>query len=145
MQTVSMARLDWDRLRRYQPLDGADPRVDPDGAILWEREVGAARDADTRSARERLEASSGIRRLREGIVVRRARERRLDEAGQGSGGAEVHEPAAGSRPTAHPTPRQPRAVSAFDPNAWLECPRCKARVPRRKLLLHARAACTRRE
>lgn len=32
-----MARLDWDRLRRIRPLDGADARVDPDGGALWER------------------------------------------------------------------------------------------------------------
>jgi hypothetical protein len=124
-----MARLDWDRVRRNQPLDGADARVDPDGAVLWEREVGPARDADARTARDRLDARSGIRRLRAGIVVRRARERRDDDAGTSDAAA----------PAASP----PRTVTVFDASAWIECPRCKARVPRRKLLLHARASCVR--
>ena len=79
-----MARLDWDRIRRNQPLDGADAHIDPDGAVLWEREVGPARETDARPFRDRLDARSGIRRLRPGIVVRRARERREDDAGAGS-------------------------------------------------------------
>ncbi len=126
-----MARMDWDRLRRNQPLDGADARVDPDGAVLWERELGPARESDARPWRDRLDARPGVRRLREGIVVRRARERREDDAS--------------ARDAVARAPSQPRAaVSPFDASAWIECPRCKARVPRRKLLLHARAACTRR-
>ena len=123
-----MARRDWDRVRRNRPLDGADARVDPDGAVLWEREMGAARDADARP--DGLDATSGVRRLRAGIVVRRARERREDDAGA-------------SKVVAS-TPSQPRTVTVFDASDWIECPRCKARIPRRKLLLHARAACTRR-
>jgi hypothetical protein len=121
-----MARLDWDRLRRIQPLDGADARVDPDGAVLWERE-GEGR-GDAKAPRDRLEPWSGVRRLRAGIVVRRARERREGDAGE------------------HPSPAHatPRSSMPFDPSAWIECPRCKERVPRRKLLLHARAACARR-
>jgi hypothetical protein len=125
-----MARLDWDRVRRNQPLDGADARVDPDGAVLWEREVGPARDADASSFRERLDARSGVRRLRAGIVVRRARERRED--GVGALGANA------------PAPAPPRSASVFDTSAWIECPRCKVRVLRRTLLLHARASCARR-
>ena len=130
MEPAPMARLDWDRVRRNQPLDGADARIDPDGAVLWEREVGPAGDIDARSWRDRLDARSGVRRLRAGIVVRRARERREDDAG--------------ARDVAAPMPSPSRPVSAFDESAWIECPRCKARIPRRKLLLHARAACTRR-
>jgi len=125
-----MARRDWDRVRRNRPLDGADARVDPDGAVLWEREVGPDRETDTRPWPDRLDARSGVRRLRAGIVVRRARERREDDAGA-------------SKVVAS-TPSQPRTVTVFDASDWIECPRCKARIPRRKLLLHARAACTRR-
>lgn len=122
-----MARRDWDRLRRERPLDGADARLDPDGAVLWEREMGPERHAGSAPSSD---ARSGFRRLRAGIVVRRVQERR-DE-----GAVEPKEPPA--------PPPQPRAASVFDPSAWVECPRCKARVPRRKLLLHARASCVRR-
>src|SRR5258706_8072401 len=80
LRTAGMPRLDWDRLRRIQPLDGADPRVDPDGAVLWEREMGDARDDEPRAARTNVEPSSGVRRLRAGIVVRRVRERRESDA-----------------------------------------------------------------
>lgn len=54
-----MARLDWDRLRRIRPLDGADPRVDPDDGVLWARggEPGAPLVPG--------------RRLRYGVIVRR--------------------------------------------------------------------------
>jgi len=121
--------MDWDRVRRNQPLDGADARVDPDGAVLWEREVGPMREGEARLSRDGLDPRFAVRRLRAGIVVRRARERREDEAG--------------ARNAAAPTPLQSRTVSVFDASAWIECPRCKARVPRRKLLLHARAACAR--
>jgi hypothetical protein len=127
---LPMARLDWDRVRRIQPLDGADARVDPDGAVLWEREVGPARATDARPPRDAFEASSGVRRLRAGIVVRRARERREDEAGARD-------------EAAVPRPAQPRSVVPFDATVWVECPRCQARVPRRRLLFHARAGCTR--
>ncbi|HEY2516413.1 MAG TPA: hypothetical protein VGI39_36335 [Polyangiaceae bacterium] len=123
-----MARRDWDRLRRERPLDGADARLDPDGAVLWEREMGRERDAE--ASPTRYDARSGVRRLRAGIVVRRARERSEE------GTAEPKESAA--------PPSPPRPASVFDPSAWVECPRCKARVPRRKLLLHARASCVRR-
>ena len=53
-----MARLNWDRLRRTRPLDGADERVDPDGAHVWER-----------PAEPRL--PFGARRLRNGVILRR--------------------------------------------------------------------------
>jgi hypothetical protein len=124
-----MARLDWDRLRRIQPLDGADPRVDPDGAILWEREMGPARDGEPRPSRPALEPGSGQRWLRAGVVVRRTREPLLNEL---------------SVPLDAPRPPPLRTKMPFDANAWVECPRCRAHVPRGKLLLHARAACTRR-
>lgn len=52
-----MGRLDWDRLRRTRPLDGADLRVDPDGEQLWEQE------------KEGL-VPFGARRLRPGVIVR---------------------------------------------------------------------------
>jgi hypothetical protein len=120
MQPSPMARLDWDRLRRMQPLDGAGARVDPDGTVLWERDVGAAREDGATS-------SSGFRRLRAGVIVRRARELRQDDDARAP---EV---------TAPPLP--PRAAIPFNAIAWVECPRCRARVPRGKLLLHARAAC----
>ncbi len=57
-----MGRMNWDRLRRTRPLDGADERVDPDGAHLWEREG---------EARAGAPAPFGARRLRTGIIVRR--------------------------------------------------------------------------
>ena len=126
MHPPPMARLDWDRLRRIQPLDGADARVDPDGAVVWERE--GERRGDAKPPRDRLEPWSGVRRLRAGIVVRRARERREGDA----------------REEATAAPPPPRPAMPFDASAWIECPRCKERVPRRKLLLHARAACARR-
>lgn len=56
-----MARFDWDRLRRVRPLDGADPRVDADGGVVWERDAG---DDGPRL---------GARRLRDGVVVRKGR------------------------------------------------------------------------
>lgn len=56
-----MARLDWDRLRRVRPLDGADARIDPDGVVLWERHG------------EDALGPLGMRRLRHGVVVRRAK------------------------------------------------------------------------
>lgn len=126
-----MPRLDWDRLRRIQPLDGADPRVDPDGAVLWEREMGPA----TNEARPpRPPETAGIQRLRAGIVVRRVRERREAEA-----------EAAPSSSAAQTSPMNaPRPSPPLDPSAWIECPRCHAWVPRKKLLLHARASCTRK-
>ena len=52
-----MGRLDWDRLRRTRPLDGADLRVDPDGEQLWEQ------------AKEE-HVPFGARRLRPGVIVR---------------------------------------------------------------------------
>jgi hypothetical protein len=54
-----MARLDWDRLRRARALDGADVRVDADGARVWERTGDAS------------PVAFGRRRLRHGVVVRR--------------------------------------------------------------------------
>lgn len=56
---VRMARLDWDRLRRERPLDNADPRVDPDGGLLWER----TGESGTWVA--------GARYVRAGVIVRR--------------------------------------------------------------------------
>ena len=104
-----MARLDWDRLRRVRPLDGADARVDPDGVVLWDRSEGPP-------------LAPGVRRLREGIVVRRARERKAA--------------------LADPDPRPPLpARPSGDASSGIECPRCKERVPKRKLLLHLRVAC----
>ncbi len=137
----SMTRRDWDRVRRNKPLEGADPRVDPDGAVLWQRDGRAEGDITARSSFDRF-GPSGVRRLRAGIVVRRARERRAEEVS--TPGATSASPEAGPHPSTTPTSSRPRATSPFDPNAWIECPRCKVRVPRRKLLLHARAACTRR-
>ncbi len=58
-----MARLDWDRLRRIRPLDGADVRVDADGAHVWEQ------------LREDSSVPLGSRRLRRGVIVRRRKER----------------------------------------------------------------------
>lgn len=52
-----MGRLDWDRLRRTRPLDGAELRVDPDGEQLWEQ------------AKEEY-VPFGARRLRRGVIVR---------------------------------------------------------------------------
>jgi hypothetical protein len=118
-----MARLDWDRLRRIHPLDGADPRVDPDGAVLWEREMGPLP--------HNAPPGAGLSKLRAGIVVRRSRER---SEGTGTDAREV----------AVAPPPPPRPASPFDASAWVECPRCRARIPRQKLLLHARASCTRR-
>lgn len=130
MNRLLMARMDWDRLRRIEPLDGADPRVDPDGAILWEREVGPAREGGARTSRTTAEPSAGIRRLRDGIVVRRVRERREADAA--------------ATAIASPAPSHARSAVALDTSAWIECPRCHAWVPRKKLLLHARASCTRK-
>lgn len=62
-----MSRFDWDRLRRVRPLDGADPRVDADGAVVWERPPG--------EETPRL----GARRLRDGVVVRKGRAQRAPE------------------------------------------------------------------
>ncbi len=53
-----MARLDWDRLRRNRPLDGADARVDPDGGVIWKQPDEAS-------------APFGAERLRFGVIVRR--------------------------------------------------------------------------
>jgi hypothetical protein len=122
---LPMARLDWDRVRRMRPLDGADPRVDSDGAVLWEREVGEEREGDATSPPRSLDARFGIRRLRPGVVARRARERR--DLGPCDGAA--------------PPPVKPKVAAPFEASAWVECPRCRARGPRKKLLLHARAAC----
>lgn len=100
----AMARFDWDRLRRTRPLDGADARVDTDGAWVWEKgdeDQGWVKPLDAR-------------RLRAGIVVRRAKER----------AAQREEPAA--------TTEAPDLV---------ECPRCHAKVSRRRLLRHTRIAC----
>ncbi len=105
------------------------------GSIQTARSSGSAKWAPratpaASSFRERLDARSGVRRLRAGIVVRRARERRED--GVGALGANA------------PAPAPPRSASVFDTSAWIECPRCKVRVLRRTLLLHARASCARR-
>lgn len=62
-----MARFDWDRLRRVRPLDGADARVDPDGAVVWERSEEENDPAFVKPLNAKL--------LRAGIVVRRAKER----------------------------------------------------------------------
>lgn len=56
-----MGRLDWDRLRRTRPLDGAEAHVDPDGGVIW------------RQAEQTLEPF-GKRRLKLGVIVRRRRE-----------------------------------------------------------------------
>lgn len=56
-----MARLDWDRLRRERPLEGADARVDPDGGVIWQRPFETPEPF-------------GARRLRFGVIVRRRRE-----------------------------------------------------------------------
>lgn len=57
-----MARLDWDRLRRARPLEGADAQVDADGGIIWQK------------PREPSEPF-GVRRLRFGVIIRRRREK----------------------------------------------------------------------
>jgi hypothetical protein len=103
-----MARLDWDRLRRARPLDGADVRVDADGARVWEREGERARPPGD------AVLPIGSRRLRRGVIVRRRQER-----------ANAEPVAAGE------------AVRTLrvDP---IRCPRCGARVSPRKLLRHAR-------
>ena len=124
-----MPRLDWDRLRRTLPLDGADPHVDPDGAVLWERELGPARDNEARPPRPNADPITGLQKLRAGIVVRRVRERREADAGTSESSA---------------TPPSPRNAAPLDPSAWIQCPRCHACVPRKKVLLHARASCTRK-
>lgn len=56
-----MARLDWDRLRRTRPLEGAEAHVDPDGGVIWQRPP-------------EVTEPSGARRLRFGVIVRRRRE-----------------------------------------------------------------------
>ena len=53
-----MSRLDWDRVRRVRPLEGAEAKVDPDGGVLWERT-------------SEVELPFGSRRPRFGVVVRR--------------------------------------------------------------------------
>ena len=60
-----MTRRNWDRVRRYRPLDGADPRLDPDGAILWERELGPDREGPLVS---RFDPSFVVRRLQTRIA-----------------------------------------------------------------------------
>ena len=55
-----MGGLNWDRLRRVRPLDGADLRIDPDGVGLWEQTKEAA-----------IYVPFGARRLRRGVIVRR--------------------------------------------------------------------------
>ena len=55
-----MGSLNWDRLRRIRPLDGAECRVDPDGVNIWEQEKAAA-----------VYVPFGARRLRRGVIVRR--------------------------------------------------------------------------
>lgn len=62
---TEMARFDWDRLRRVRGLDGADARVDPDGAVVWERT-----EED-----EGFIKPLNAKLVRAGIVVRRAKER----------------------------------------------------------------------
>lgn len=52
--------LDWDKLRRERPLDGADRRVDPDGASLWEKDAPGG-----------VYVPFHARRLRRGVIVRR--------------------------------------------------------------------------
>lgn len=109
-----MARFDWDRLRRTRPLDGADGRVDPDGAFVWER------PADGEDERAGFVKPLNARLLRAGIVVRRAKER-------------TAETSAASAETADVTPA---------PDVVLErCPRCHAMVSRRRMFRHARVAC----
>lgn len=105
-----MGRLDWDRLRRVRPLDGADVRIDPDGAALWEK------------AKADLNASPFGRRLRAGVIVRRRQERATS----------TNDPEA-----APPTVDAPRAAGPRS-NAPMICPRCGARISPRRLLRHAR-------
>jgi hypothetical protein len=105
-----MARLDWDRLRRIRPLDGADVRVDTDGAHVWER---PSEDAFV---------PLGSRRLRRGVVVRRREQRTTAEA------ASLGE----AKPDAGP------GTACRPSSAAVRCHRCGARVSRRKLLRHAR-------
>ncbi len=100
-----MARFDWDRLRRSRPLDGADARVDSDGAWIWERAEG-----EDEGWVKPLDA----RRLRAGIVVRRAKER---------------------------TAQNPEPAAEVIESTLVTCPRCQAQVSRRRLLRHVRIAC----
>ena len=103
---TAMARFDWDRLRRTRPLDGADARVDPDGAVVWERTNEETDDGFVKRPNER--------RLRSGVVIRRAKER-----------------TAATRSETHPEP-----VVALE-----RCPRCHAMVSKRRMFRHARVAC----
>lgn len=57
-----MSRLDWDRVRRVRPLEGAAAKVDPDGGVLWERTAQVAGE---------MPVAFGNRRLRLGVIVRR--------------------------------------------------------------------------
>ena len=113
-----MARLDWDKLRRSRPLDGADVRVDADGTRLWDREPVPAAGVEA--------LPKGSRRLRRGVIVRRRQERALDE-GVTPQGAPAERDAALAR--VYPRPHRGEPV---------RCPRCGARVSPRKLLRHAR-------
>jgi hypothetical protein len=108
-----MARLDWDRLRRTRALDGADVRVDADGARLWERKTDEAA------------LPLGTRRLRRGVIVRRRQQRANAEASTSTDVA-----ASSASPEASIT----RPLRAGP----IRCPRCGARVSPRKLLRHAR-------
>lgn len=108
-----MSRLDWDRLRRVRPLDGADARVDPDGAVVWER-AREQEDADDRRA-----LAIGARKLRAGVVVRRAKER-----------------------TARSAVVDEVVAAASVPAPVLEkCPKCGAMVSKRRMFRHSRVAC----
>ncbi len=111
-----MARIDWDRLRRVRALDGADVRVDTDGAHVWER------------PREDAGVPFGARRLRRGVILRRREERSKEAAPAASDDASIAQgqPAPG-RSNERPLPPPP-----------LRCRACGARISPRKLLRHAR-------
>jgi hypothetical protein len=109
-----MARLDWDRLRRIRALDGADVRVDVDGARVWERTGEAV-------------AVPFGRRLRRGVIVRRRQERAAQaeaSAAQPPGDDGAAAPEDGGAVARPPSP--------------VRCARCGARVSPRKLLRHRR-------
>jgi hypothetical protein len=116
-----MARLDWDRLRRTRALDGADVRVDADGARLWERKADEAA------------LPFGTRRLRRGVIVRRRQQRANAGAAQAtSAQASPSTDVAASTESSGPSSARPLRAGP------IRCPRCGARVSPRKLLRHAR-------
>lgn len=128
----TMGRLNWDRLRRIRPLDGADVRVDPDGAHLWERE------------QEDAALPLGARRLRHGVIVRRRQERVAQEQAPPRTSAPAPNRAGAERGAsgADASPHEERGKKA--PLGPLRCRRCGARVSPRKLLRHVRR-CPKRE